>query len=49
VLSVFGADPHTGRKESFPIERFAIGDVDGMVDAVMRYEERQFANVYIGL
>src|SRR4051812_38535563 len=48
VLSVFGKDPHTGREESFPVESFAIGDVEGMVDATMRYEKRLHANVYIG-
>jgi hypothetical protein len=49
VLSAFGGDPLTGREETFPVERFSIGDVGEMVDAIMRLETRQHANAYVGL
>jgi hypothetical protein len=48
VLCAYGESPQ-GRKETFPIERFAVGNVDEMTDAVMRLEGRQYANVYLGL
>src|SRR4051794_28034637 len=50
VLCVFGENPLTGRSEKFPpAEKFAIGEVDEMVAAVMRLERRSQANVYLGL
>ena len=49
VLAVYGEDPTSGRKLKFPVERFAIGDVDRMVETAMLYENREHANVYIGL
>src|SRR6478672_10771392 len=49
VLAVHGEDPTSGRKLKFPVERFAIGDVDRMVETAMLYENREHANVYIGL
>ena len=49
VLAVYGEDPTSGRKLKFPVERFAIGDVDRIVETIMLYENREHANVYIGL
>jgi hypothetical protein len=49
VVSAYGEDPRNGRKEKFTVERFAIGDVKGMSDAIMRYDMRPHANVYVGL
>src|SRR5262245_37812879 len=47
ILACYGEDPQTGRKVGSTVEHFAIGDVDGMTDAVMREEGREHFNVYI--
>ncbi len=48
VLSCYGEGPATGRKFGEIVERFAVGDVDKMVDAVMRREAMPHLNVYCG-
>src|SRR3954452_5723699 len=49
VLCAYGENPSTGGKETFPVEKFAIGDVDRMVETILLYRERRHANVYLGM
>jgi hypothetical protein len=48
VLACFGENPTTGRKTGEIVERFAIGDVEPMVDAIMAKEGTPHLNVYCG-
>ena len=47
-LCIFGENPDSGRKFSI-VQHFAIGDVDGMVNAALTYENHPDANVYAPL
>jgi len=46
VLACYGEDPQTGRRVGNTVERFAIGDVDEMVGAIMAKEGHAHLNVY---
>ena len=46
ILTAFEEDPLTGRKGPPRVQHFRIGDVDGMVEAVMGYEACPNLNVY---
>jgi hypothetical protein len=47
VLACYGEDPVSGRKNTPVVQRFAIGDVGGMVDAAMAQEGTPHLNVYV--
>ena len=46
VLACYGENPETGRKTASRVLRFAVGDVDNMVAAVMEMEHERHLNVY---
>jgi hypothetical protein len=47
VLACYGEDADTGRKAGQVVQRFAIGDVDPMVSAIMALEGYPHLNVYV--
>src|SRR5271157_5419887 len=48
-LCVFGEDPITGRKVISTVQHFKVGDVSGMTDAAIAYENHPHANIYAPL
>jgi hypothetical protein len=46
VLACFGENPDTGRKTSSQVQKFAIGDINMMVDAIMALKDVPHLNVY---
>src|SRR5262245_29817478 len=48
VLAVFGQNPDTGERFT-SVQHFQVGDVAGMVDAAMAFENTPHANVYAPL
>jgi hypothetical protein len=47
VLACYGENPDTGRKAQLQVQRFAIGDVKPMVDAIMGLEDHPHLNIYV--
>src|SRR5262245_53143008 len=47
VLACYGENPDTGRKAQLQVQRFAIGDVKPMVDAIMGFEDQPHLNIYV--
>ena len=47
ILACYGENPDTGRKTGNRVQRFAVGDVDEMVDVIMAMESVPHLNVYV--
>jgi RepB DNA-primase from phage plasmid len=47
ILACYGENPDTGRKTGQIVRRFAIGDVDMMVNEIMSLEDHPHLNVYV--
>src|SRR5215212_7511205 len=49
VLAIYGANPDAESGKTNIVRRFNIGDVDGMLDAIMHYEHNAHTNIYMPL